>query len=52
MLNLDKKSVNTIFKSKSDVGTLEEKINSRESEIEYQIRLQHLLTIYLGTQID
>ena len=29
LLNLDKKSVNTLFKSKSDVGNLENKVTSR-----------------------
>ena len=42
------KSISTVFKSKSDVGSLTEKISNRETEIEYSIKLADLLTVYQG----
>ena len=45
-LENDKKSISTVFKSKSDVGGLADKISNRETEIEYQIKLADLLTVY------
>jgi len=47
-LNAGGKSLTTVFKGKDDVGKLENKISTREVEIEYQGKLAELLTIYLG----
>ena len=47
-LENDKKSISTVFKSKSDVEGLADKLNTRETEIEYQIKLADLLTVYQG----
>ena len=50
-LNAGKKSVNTLFKSEGDVGTISNKIATRESDIDYQTKLLDILTIYLGGKI-
>ena len=44
--NAGKKGVNTMFKS--DVGAMQNKVSTREAEIEWQIKLADILTIYLG----
>ena len=38
----------TLFKSEGDVGTMTNKIATRESDIDYNSRLLEVLTIYLG----
>lgn len=47
-LNAGKKTVTTLFKSEGDVGTMTNKIATRESDIDYSQRLLDVLTIYLG----
>ena len=47
-LNAGGKSMTTLLKKKEDVGKLENKISTREVEIEYQGKLAELLTVYLG----
>ena len=41
----------TLFKNEGDVGTMTNKIATRESEIEYTGRLLDVLTIYLGGKL-
>ena len=50
-LNAGKKTVTTLFKNEGDVGSMTNKIATRESEIEYTGRLLDVLTIYLGGKL-
>ena len=45
-LNAGKKGMNTMFKT--DVGQLQNKVSTREQEIDWQVKLANFLTIYLG----
>ena len=38
----------TVFKKQDDVGSMTNKIASRNTDIDYQGRLLDLLTVYLG----
>ena len=38
----------TLFKNEGDVGNMQNKIASRDTDIEYATKLGDLLTIYLG----
>ena len=47
-VNSGKILVQTLFKADKNVDSLENKVNVTDSEIEWQIKLADLLTVYLG----
>lgn len=50
-MNDGKKTMNTLFKNSNDVGTMTNKLESYERDLEAQKKLLDILSIYLGKKV-